>query len=374
MTDRILVDLLGFTGARGGTETYARELLPRLAARMPGTAFVGVTNRAGARAVRAFFPGDMIVQSRNDGSPRDWAVAATTTLTRTAESVGADLIWSTANFGPLTRGRIPRVVTVHDVIYRDVPGQLSQRVSRLITAQLVEHTARSATRVITVSEAAASSIADALHIPRQRITVVHNGVTPPITAVSAERARATVGASATRAIVLSTGNRMPHKNLSGLLQAVATIEPSARPQLVLPGGGDNDPLGREVKSLGLESDVLLPGWVADDVLAGLYEAASVYACPSLVEGFGLPVLDALMHGCPVLANDIPVLREVGGSVATYADARRPETFGRALSDLLARAAEPGVRERRREWAAQFSWDHAAEATAAVLRASRRPLR
>jgi glycosyltransferase involved in cell wall biosynthesis len=370
---RVLVDLLGVTGSRGGTETYVRSLVPRLRDHLPDSSFVALTNRVGADLVGGFFPGDVFVQSRNAGSPREWAVAAATTVIPAALRHGADLIWSPANFGPLRAGPVARVVTLHDVIYHDGAGTAGvERAMRWGTAQLSARTARTADRVITVSHAAAANIGRRLGIDADRIGVVHNGVaTPPATA----DARATelgreLGYDATRPMILSVGNRMPHKNLPGLLRAIATIPSTDRPVLVLPGGSNPDPIAAQAAHLGLCSDVVLPGWVSEATLERLYAAAELYVCPSLDEGFGLPVLDALRRGTPVLANDVAVLREVGGSVASYADATDPVRFGEAIREALPRPHDDAARAARREWAASFSWDGAAEATAALLIAAR----
>ncbi|MGF5622415.1 glycosyltransferase, partial [Klebsiella pneumoniae] len=118
--------------------------------------------------------------------------------------------------------------------------------------------------------------------------------------------------------------------------------------------------------LGLERDVVLPGWVSDDQLEALFQIADLYVCPSLVEGFGLPVVDALRRSVPVLANDVPVLREVGGDAARYADATDATAFGAAIAAALSSPPDAATRAQARDWASGFTWDEAAEATAAEL--------
>ena len=368
---RILVDLLGYTGGRGGTETYVRELLPRLAGFMPDVEFVALTGRSGAAAVARFFPGrvDMI---RWVGADRaTWALGEILAVGRRARRARAELVWSPANFGPLSRGAVPRVVSIHDVIYHEVPGTGIARLPRSITAWLMDRAAKTADRVLTVSDAAAAAISHHLGLAADRITVVHNGTAPSRRIADPEPALRSLGLDTERPLLLSAGNRMPHKNFAGLLAAIATIEPGLRPRTVVVGGGEHDPLAETVAALGLESDVVLPGWVSDEQLGALYAAATVYACPSLTEGFGLPVVDALGAGCLVVANDVPVLREVGGEHAFYADARSPQQFGREISRVL--ELEAGEREERRTagraWAERFTWDASALGVADVLRAT-----
>jgi glycosyltransferase involved in cell wall biosynthesis len=371
MPGRILVDLLGYTGGRGGTETYVREVLPRLATELPGTSFIALTGREGRDRVRSFFPGAVISIGWVGRDRATWAAGEIVAVDSAARRVDADLIWCPANFGPITRGRVPRVVTVHDVIYHEFPGSGREAWTRRITAALMERTARTARALITVSASAADAITTHLGIPRDRITVVHNGSAAVGRSEDASESLAALHIPSGRPILLSTGNRMPHKNFRGLLEALRVLAPDQRPLAVIPGGGKPDPLRDVVRELELESDVILPGWITDAQLAALYETASVYVCPSLTEGFGLPVVDAMRHGRLVVANDVPVLREVGGAFALYGDARNPQAFSRVISEALTMDGA-GADSRRRggcQWAAQFTWEATASGTARALAAA-----
>lgn len=365
MPQRIAIDLLGYTGRRGGTETYVREIVARLPAALPGIELTAVANTAGAAEVQGFFPGRVDVVTTVGASPASWALGELVYANARARSGRADLLWAPANFGPLHG--LPRVVTVHDLIYRDVRGTVRDRAVRRATSWLTERTAASADAVITISAAAATAIRRHLRVPEERIHIVANGSgEPPVTRPLVD-IRTEYRIPAGRAIVLSTGNRMPHKNFEGLLRAVATLPPGDRPVTVIPGSHDADPLAATVASLGLDADVILPGWVDQDHLEALYLAADVYVCPSLAEGFGLPVVDALRRGRRVLANDIPVLREVGGGAALFADARDAPAFGAALRRALETSDDADSRAAGRAWAEQFTWDASADGTAAVLR-------
>lgn len=363
----ILVDLLGFTGSRGGTETYARELLPRLAQAMPDVRFHALTGARGAESVRSFFPGDVTALDWVDESPSRWAVAAILATNRVARRIGADAVWCPANFGPLRSG-VPRLVTVHDAIYDEVPGTLRERAQRAVTSFLMRRSAKTADRVVTVSHAAAESILRHLAVAGGRLSVVHNGSTEPRHVDNPTEVIASLKLPLNRPIVLTAGNRMPHKNFVGLLNAMAHIPREKRPFTVICGSGHPDPLSDVVARLGLGDDVLLPGWVTRDELESLYIAADLYVCPSLAEGFGLPVVDALRREVPVLANDVPVLREVGGDAAAYADATSPEELSRAIESALASPTDAAARSRGREWASSFTWDRSAAQTAQELRA------
>ena len=137
---------------------------------------------------------------------------------------------------------------------------------------------------------------------------------------------------------------------------------------MITGSHGDDPLRPTVARLGLSADVDLLGWVSAEELAALYDGASAYAFPTLFEGFGLPVLEAMARGCPVLGSDIPVLREVGGDDMAYFDPTDPESIATAVRALLAdpeaRSAMSAAGLKRAE---TFSWKRTADATAEVYR-------
>ncbi|MBN9225386.1 MAG: hypothetical protein ABS63_01805 [Microbacterium sp. SCN 70-27] len=366
MTQRILVDLLGFSGGRGGTETYAREICRRLPDALPDAAFLALTGRAGAEAVRAFFPGAVRVVSGVGAGRVSWAAGEVFTVNALARRFGADLVWTPANFGPVFRG-VPRVSTMHDVIYHHAVSHGGLQVSARVSAALMTRTARTADAVITGSASAARELEEFMRVPASAVHVVPHGTQDPRRVTQPWEHVTPLGIVEGRPIVLSTGNRLPHKNFSGLLAAVATIPPAQRPLTVVTGGGHDDPLRRDIDRWGLERDVVLPGWVSAEQLESLYSVAALYVCPSLSEGFGLPVIDAMRRGLCVLAHDVAVLREVGGDAARYADATDAVGFGQAiLSSLI--DADPARAEAGRVWSQRFTWEGSAARTAEVFTA------
>jgi glycosyltransferase involved in cell wall biosynthesis len=215
---------------------------------------------------------------------------------------------------------------------------------------------RAADRVVTVSEASAADLRELLG---RTARVVPNGVEP------VDPLRRGGGR---RPFVLAGGNRMPHKNFARLLEAWALIPPAERPRLVVTGSHGDDPLRPLVARLGLDRDVELCGWLATDDLAGLYDRAAAYVFPTLFEGFGLPVLEAMARGCPVIGSDLPVLREVGGDDMVYVDPADPAAIAAAVRAVVADdAAQARMAAAGRKRAAAFTWQRAAEATAAVYR-------
>lgn len=365
MGRRVLVDLLGFTGARGGTETYARHIVRRLPDVMPGATFLAVTGRAGYDAVRSFFPGEVARVPWVGTGRVSWALGEILAVDVLARRLAADVIWTPANFGPILRG-VRRVSTIHDVIYHLDRGSIATTSVGWATEWLMRRTARTATAVISGSHAAALEVSSRLGVPLDEIRVVPHGTSEPSPPADPWEQLAPIGVTGDRPIIMSSGNRLPHKNFEGLLAAVACIDPSIRPLTVITGGGSNDTLAPSVERLRLQSDVVLPGWVTPEQLEALYAVASLYVCPSLAEGFGLPVIDAMRRGCLVLAHDIPVLKEVGGESALYADATDPSAFGEAIVNALSMAGNDSQKRIGEAWAQQFTWERSAARTAAVI--------
>ena len=369
MPRRILVDLLGFTGSRGGTETYAREIATRLPDFLPGDELVALVNRAAADRVRGFFPGEVRV-ARWVGADRvTWEAGELLAANHAARAVRADVVWCPANFGPIRRRAPARVMTAHDVIYQEVEGSAPTRLIASVTSWLMARAVRTADAVISGSDAAADAVETYIGVRASEIVVIPHGTRDAKVPTQPWEALAPLGVRPGRPILLSTGNRLPHKNFEGLVRALAAIDPARRPVAVITGGRDDDPLRPLVEQLGLAGDVVLPGWVSAEQLESLYAVADLYACPSMIEGFGLPVIDAMRRGCVVLANDVPVLREVGGTAAIYADATSPAEFGAAISAALGDAPDADRSARGRAWSARFTWEESARRTAAVLAAT-----
>jgi glycosyltransferase involved in cell wall biosynthesis len=176
-----------------------------------------------------------------------------------------------------------------------------------------------------------------------------------------------------REVVLSVSAKLPHKNLARLLEAWALIPAERRPLLVVPGypTPHEEELRARARDLGLDEDTRFLGWVSAADLEGLYALAACFAFPSLYEGFGLPVLEAMARGVPVACSDRASLREVAGSAALVFDPEDPRSIANAVTRLLDDPAEAErLRVAGRAQASRFTW----EATArGVLETYRRAL-
>jgi glycosyltransferase involved in cell wall biosynthesis len=357
-------------GETGGTEVTARELLPALvAAAGQDVRFTAFVNQEAASA-----PGgpwkdlmETVTVPVNATNRVEWVRGEQQHLPGLARRAGVDVLHSLANTGPL-RGRFRRVVTIHDLIHRFFPDTHGGFKARGM-ALLVPLAIRRSDRVIAVSNATADDLVRELKVPRAKIDVVPSGVgitarATPLTAAEL-RARHDLGE---RPIALSVAAKRPHKNLPRLLEALALIPTEHRPVLVIPGYGTfhDDALGNRIAQLGIAGDVRMLGWVTDEELEGLYAAAAVFVMPSLYEGFGLPVLEAMARGLPVACSDRGSLREVAGDAARRFDPEQPTAIAAAIEEVLSdEALVERLREAGRVQAARFTWDACARATLAV---------
>jgi glycosyltransferase involved in cell wall biosynthesis len=263
----------------------------------------------------------------------------------------------------------PVVVTIYDLSFIHNPDSFPPAQRRYLMAETA-HSARHAARLIAISESGRQDVHDFYGFPLERIDVVTPGVGDayrPLPAGQAEAFRRRQGLP--DRFFLHVGTLQPRKNIPVLLEALALLGRPETP-LVLVGGQGwyYETIYDRIGQLGLADRVRFAGYVEDDQLPLWYNAASALVFPSLYEGFGLPIVEALACGAPVIAADTSSLPEVGGDVALYFEPRDPEALaahlGRALDD-------PAVRRRAREagpkHAARFSWARAGRETADVYR-------
>ena len=361
----VVVDLLFFTGLKGGMESYVREVYGRLDRDDPELEFIGFASSELAAARAPWFPG-ALVDSGISGEDRiAWARGELFAVDRFARRVGAAVLHCPANFGPASP-HVPVVLTVHDLLAFRYPEYVPGRYAAVIRA-MVRRAARTADRVITVSDASRGDLHDLLGVASDRVTVVP---------LAGSDASATATAEADRRRddqLLAVGNRMPHKNFERLLEALAAIPASRRPRLVVTGSHGPDPLAATVAALGLGEWVALRGWLGADELDRLYRESTALVFPTLFEGFGLPTLEAMSRGCPVICSDLPVLRDVAGPAARYFDPRDPASIDAAIEAVL---SDAGLRTRMAAAgsarASEFSWERTARETRDVLRSVATP--
>ena len=348
-------------GRSAGTETYMRGLVPALAREFPRTRFTVVTTRKGTAALRAEGWTDFcsLVQMPSDEGQRGRRlIAEQIRCPLFSARRDWDVLHSLANVAPVWT-RTPAVVTVHDVnfFHHRTFGLATTVAMRTIVAAA----ARRAAALVTASHAVRADVAATLGVPAERISVVPHGpgrTSRPAPLAPAE-VRARRGLSEDVRVILCVAAIRPHKNQELLVNALPLLP--ADTVLVLAGHpeGYERRLEARAAELGVGDRLRVAGYVDDAELEGLWRLAAVAAFPTLGEGFGLPIVEALGRGVPVACSDLPVLREVGGELVHTFPPHEPARAARALSAAMGDGA---VAERGPEHAARFTWQAAARGT------------
>jgi glycosyltransferase involved in cell wall biosynthesis len=322
----------------GGLETYVRELVPALLDVRPDLELVLYTGPRGRALLDAepWATSVTLVTHPLLGRPGTRALTEASLLGWIASGDRLDVLHNVALTAPLWT-RPPNVVLLPDVTWLRQPETVG-RARSLLWRSLVLPAARRADRIITLSEAARREIVEDIGVPSERIDVV------PLGYGLAQRATPTPGEELRKRLELLAGPVLlavsaltPHKNVAALLNAVAKVR-TALPEvnLVVPGNpsAHGEELKRVAVELGIERHVCFPGWVSAEDLEALYDLAAVFAFPSLREGFGLPLLEAMARGVPVVAAASSALPEVAGDAALYFDPHSPEELATAILRLL----------------------------------------
>jgi glycosyltransferase involved in cell wall biosynthesis len=351
----------------GGMEVAARELIPALLAEAPpGMRFTAFINREAALSADGPWEELMAattvpVKARNRVQ---WVLGEQALLPVLAARAGIDLVHSLASTAPLW-GRFRRVVTVHDLIYARFP-EAHAGIRDKGMKVLVPWAARRSDRVIADSQSTRDDLVTLMGLPAERIDVVPLG----LGAVRRElprpegevRARFDLGE---RRVVLSLSAKRPHKNLRSLIDAFARLPAEGRPVLVLPGypTAHETELRELVSALDLDDDVRFPAWVSAAELEGLWTLTQAFVYPSLYEGFGLPVLEAMARGVPVACSNASSLPEVAGDAALLFDPHDPAAIATAIKRLLEEPAlAEDLRARGLTRAREFTWERTARLT------------
>ena len=273
-----------------------------------------------------------------------------------------EVLHSPANIGPL-RCRVPAVMTLHDLVWIHHPAEWEDVETARRMRRVAVRCARRADRVIAISRAAGDDLVSTIALDPERVDVVPLGANPePGAEPTPEpelRARLGLGE---RPIVLCVSQKRPYKNQTALVRALVELPEAA---LVCPG----TPTAYEAEiralatELGVADRVHLPTWVSEADLEGLYRAAACFALPTLFEGFGLPIVEAMARGVPVACSDVWSLPELAGDACLLFDPRDQAAVTAAVRRLLEdRELAARLAERGRERAREFSWERTARGT------------
>ena len=333
MTKLVVIDADVLGRQRTGDETYMRNLLRELAALAPDARIrlAAITRRPD------LVPGGI---EPVELSTRSQELRMAFTLPRTLRRLGADLCHT--QYALPLRQPCPCVVTVHDLSFARQPRLMGRR-DRLVFRFVVPRAVRRAARVLTVSERTKRDLVELYAVPSARIVVTPNGVDPVFRP-----------GDGTRDYVLSVGAIQERKNQLAALEAASLAGYALR----VAGPAKDPALAAELSRRGAR----LEGYVDGERLADLYRGAACLVQSSRYEGFGLPVLEAMASGTPVVAVPEPALEEVAGDAAVFVpEERLAEGIRRAIAERD-RLVAAGLDRAR-----AFSWRATAERTLAVYR-------
>jgi glycosyltransferase involved in cell wall biosynthesis len=353
-------------GEVGGSEIYARELIAALASERPEWEFVVFCGREAA----VDLPDDswqenvrvhgLPFNARNKPARLAWELFR---LPGVAKNEGIELMHSLGQTTPMW-GCGTRVVSILDLIYHHYPATFP-KAARLGLELVIPRGARRADRVVAISAATADDLSASYGIDRGKIDVTLLGAgfaAPAIVASRPELAERIGLPDGEFALSVASGHE--HKNIPRLLEAFAKLDGR---QLVVVGrsGLEDEQLVTRARQLGVADRVLFTGWIDESALEGLYREATLFVYPTLMEGFGLPVLEAMHRGVPVACSDTSSLPEVAGDAALTFDPSSTQEIGEAIERLF--TDEPmraDLRERGLARAAEFTWKRCAEETLA----------
>ena len=289
------------------------------------------------------------------GSPLDWLDPLR--VGRALKRLRPDAYFS-PGFNPPAYSPVPFVFTIHDLIHIRVAGE-SGPLTRAYYRLMVRRGARRAARVLTVSDHSKKDIIQWADLPADRVVVVGNGVGRQF---SPDGPAHRPGYR----YLLHVGSHKPHKNLRRLFEAFGASGPSGDLRLVLTGRADGA-AGRLVRELHLEGKIVFAGVIRDEELAAWYRGATAMVLPSLYEGFGLPVIEAMACGTATVVSNVTALPEVAGDAAIMVDPYSVESIAAGIRGVVEQ--EPlrkslvakGLRR-----CGQFDWDKVAAKVRRIL--------
>ena len=275
----------------------------------------------------------------------------------------ADVVYS-PDLAVAPSGRTPRVPTIHDLAFLVHPELYPPRLLAYLRAVTGRQIAAAA-HVVTVSESSRADLVERAGVAPDRISIVPNGVDKRFFVARQPDAALRARLRLPQDYLLTVGSLEPRKNHLGLFAALDALAPADRLPLVVAGraGWDNEAIMAELRRReGLGEVVFLPD-APDADLPALYAGAAVMVYPARYEGFGIPVIEAMATGIPVVVNDTPALREAAGPHGIVADASDPAALAGAITSALrGRRQDP----ERQAWARTWDWDRSGELLAEVL--------
>lgn len=363
-------------GEVGGTETYLRRTLAAVAEHHPEVELVVFTNRENDLTIRD----DLCVYEQvhfrfvavRAANRYARIMAEQTSLPAAARRERIDVLWSLGYTAPLL-SPCAQVVTIHDMQYKTHPEDLAPHY-RFVTDILVRAAARRAVRIIAISEFGKSEIARYTAAPAGRIDVTHLAAdasyAEPLTAEQRRAALRDLPPVGER-YILCVSNTYPHKNVHALVEAYGLLAGAIPHRLVLVGKPRlGEPrLRAALAELPDDGRFVRLERTSANQLRALYQGADVFVFPSLYEGFGLPVLEAMTAGVPVVAARRAAIPEAGGDEIVYFDPGRDGDMAEKIREVLRWTPEKRAEltGRAAARARMFTWRETADRTVAILK-------
>jgi glycosyltransferase involved in cell wall biosynthesis len=380
---RIGINALGLSaGQMGGVEVYFRNLVANLGKVDPDNEYLLFVDR---HSQSVFGPGLpphvrlVIIAPPPPSLPlwiralRYWRLFPSPLVGSQLEGSGVDVIHYPDSVIHPPGIALPCVLTFHDIQHEYFPDYFPFRM-RLLRKLTYGPSARKARRIITDSQFTRKTLVETFHIPAGKITPIHwgtdAGFRPDVSLTEVQGVRQKYHLP--QVFAFYPANTWPHKNHLRLVQAISLLQRKYRfdCKLVLCGQPQwgHDALLTALEAYDVQGDVLILGYVPVEDLPALYHAASLLVYPSLFEGFGIPLVEAMSCGCPIVCSDVASLPELAGDAAVLMDPYDIEGLAdamwRVLSDLDLRSdlIAKGLARAR-----HFSWERAARKTVQVYR-------
>ncbi len=338
----------------GGIGTYTKQLLAGICQSPDGFEVRAIARQRDAKLVAQWCPQVKVVNMPTYTLGEQLAVPWATR--------GADLLHIPHYNAPLLhRGKL--VVSILDLIHITDPVYRRSLNSWAYARPMLNLAARKAAHIVTISEYSKAQIVERLGVPPSKVTTIYCGVNSQFRCV--ERGEASTAVSETLGLqapyLLYVGNLKPHKNVSTLLQAFALLRKRRDiPQRLVILGDDvrwKHPLVEECSRLGIDDTAYFVPYVSQELLPKVYAAADLFVTPSTIEGFGLPVLEAMACGTPVVCSCAASLPEVGGDAVLYFDPASPDELASTIERVLSsRELQDALRAKGLERAKQFTWE------------------
>jgi len=355
-------------GNRSGTGVYTAQIASRLFVLAKDEAITIVW------PARLVFPGESAkaaatIRKRNFDRPTARIWYDQLGIRRDIRQTQADVVHYPANAGSVLPLR-NMIITIHDLTFLHNPSWFRfERVHYYRWA--ITRSARHARRIIAVSTTTANEICELLNVPADRIDVVHNGIDERYTPRNEGEQLAVQGKyRLPNRYFLFVGTIEPRKNVARMIQAWSHVADEIEEDLVIAGreGWKVGPIRQEAELAGHAKRIHFPGYVADEDLPAIMSGATALLYPSLYEGFGIPVAEAMACGIPVLTSNVSSLPEVAGDAALTLDPTDVDALADGIRQLATdEDLRNGLSKKGLERAKRYTWTNAAEQTLASYR-------